>query len=145
MRKRDRTTPMPQDTKEIIQSKHTDHEHVAEKQQAALSAKFEEYLAKQKAAYNKRATLHGAFGGEEQQKRAQSTSEYQTEVETELDVEEERAAEIKNQVQTAKNSPEAQQHRPATASKEVAEMQQEWRDSVKVQAAEDTRTDENAA
>ena len=59
----------------------------------------------------------------------QSTSEYQTEVEIELDVEEEKAAEIKNQVQTAKNSPEAQQHRPATASKEVAEMQQEWRDS----------------
>ena len=85
------------------------------------------------------------FGGEEQQKRVQSTSEYQTEVETELDVEEEKAAEIKNQVQTAKNSPESQQHRPATASKEVAEMQQEWRDSVKVQAAEDTRADENAA
>ena len=62
------------------------------------------------------------FGGEEQQKRVQSISEYQTEVETELDVEEEKAAEIKNQVQTAKNSHEAQQHRAATASKEVAEM-----------------------
>ena len=74
----------------------------------------------------------------------QSILEYQTEVETELDVEEEKAAEIKNQVQTARNSPEAQQHR-ATASKEVAEMQQEWRDSVKVQAAEDPRADENAA
>ena len=34
---------------------------VAEKQQAALRAKFEEYLAKQKAAYKKRATLHGAL------------------------------------------------------------------------------------
>ena len=62
------------------------------------------------------------FGGEEQQKRVQSISEYQTEVETELDVEEEKAAEIKNQVQTAKNSHEAQQLRAATASKEVAEM-----------------------
>ena len=133
---------MPQDTKEIIQFKHVDHEQVAEKQQAALRAKFEEHLAKQKAAYKKRATLHG---GEEQQKRLQSISEYQTEVETELDVEEEKAAEIKNQVQTVKNSPEAQQHRSATASKEVAEMQQECRDSVKVQAAEDTRADENAA
>ena len=70
-------------------------------------------------------------------------SEYQTEVQTELDVEEEKAAEIKNQVQTAKNSHEAQQHRAAIASK--AEMQQEWRDSIKVQAAEDTRADENAA
>ena len=49
---------MPQDTKEIIQFKHIDHEQVAEKQQAA---------------YKKRATLHGAFGGEEQQKRVQST------------------------------------------------------------------------
>ena len=47
----------------------------------------------------------------------QSISEYQTEVETELDVEEEKAAEIKNQVQTAKNLHEAQQHRAATASK----------------------------
>ena len=136
---------MPQDTKEIIQFEHIHHEQVAEKQQAALSAKFEEYLAKQKAAYKKRATLHGAIGGEEQQKRVQRISEYQTEVEIELDVEEEKAAETKNQVQTAKNSPEAQQHRSATASEEVAEMHQEWRDSVKVQAAEDTRADENTA
>ena len=74
---------MPQDYKEIIQFKHIDHEQVAEKQQAA---------------YKKRETLHGAFGGEEQQKRVQSISEYQTEVEIELDVEEEKAAEIKNQV-----------------------------------------------
>ena len=34
--------------------KHIDHEQVAEKQQAALRAKFEEFLAKQKAAYKKR-------------------------------------------------------------------------------------------
>ena len=90
---------MPQDTKEIIQFKHVDHEQVAEKQQTALRAKFE--VEKRK------------------RKRAQSISEYQTEVETELDVEE-KAAEIKNQVQTAKNSHEAQQHRAATALK--AEM-----------------------
>ena len=77
---------------------------------------------KQKAVYNERATLHGAFGGEEQQKRVQRILEYQTEVVIELDDEEEQAAEIKNQVQTAKNSHEAQQHRAATASKEVAEM-----------------------
>ena len=97
---------MPQDTKEIIQFEHIDHEQVAEKQQAALT-EFEEYLAKQKAAYKKRTKLHGAIGGEEQQKRAESILEYQTEVEIELDVEEEKSAEIKNQVQTAKNSPEA--------------------------------------
>ena len=82
---------------------------------------------------------------EEQQKRVQSTLEYQTEVEVEIHVEEEKAAEIKNQVQTAKNSLEAQQHRAATASAEVAEMHQEWRDSVKVQAAEGTRAAENTA
>ena len=132
MRRSGTTTPMPQDTKEIIQFEHTHHEQVAEKQQTALRAMFEEYLAKQKAAYKKRATLHGATGGEELQKRVQSISEYQTEVEIELDVEEEKAAEITRQVQTAKNSPEAQQHRAATASKEVAEMQQDWRDSLKV-------------
>ena len=67
---------MPQDTKEIIQFKHIDHGQVAEKQQAALRAKFEEYLAKQKAAYKKPATLLGAIGGEEQQKRVQSILEY---------------------------------------------------------------------
>ena len=50
MRRRDITSPMPQDTKEIIQFMYIDHEQVAEKQQAALRAKFEEYLAKQKAA-----------------------------------------------------------------------------------------------
>ena len=44
---------MPQDTKEIIQFKHIDHEQVAEKPQAALRAKFKESLAKQKSAYKK--------------------------------------------------------------------------------------------
>ena len=34
---------MPQDTEEIIQSEHIDHEEVVEKQQAALR-EFEEYL-----------------------------------------------------------------------------------------------------
>ena len=136
---------MPRDTKDIIQFEHIYHEQVAEKQQAALRAKFKENLEKQKAVYKKRATLHGAIGEEEQQKRAESILEHQTEVEIELGVGEEKAAEIKNQVQTAKNSLEAQQHRSATASKDVAETQQEWRDSVKVQAAEDTRADENTA
>ena len=51
-----------------------------------------------------------------------SILEYQTEAEIELDVEEEKAAEIKNEVKTAKSSPEALQHRAATASTEVAEM-----------------------
>ena len=60
----------------------------------------------------------------------------QAEVEAEFHVEEEKAAEIKNQVQTAKNSPEAQQYRAAAAPKEVAEMQQKCSESVKVQVAE---------
>ena len=62
----------------------------------------------------------------------ESFLEYQTEVDIELDSEEEKAVEIKNQVQTANNSPEAKQHRAATASKEVAEMYQEWSGSVKI-------------
>ena len=61
----------------------------------------------------------------------ESILEYQTEVEVEFHVEE-KAAEIKNQVQTVKNSPEAQQHQAATALKEVAEMQQECKYSVNV-------------
>ena len=44
------------------------------------------------------------------------------EVEVECLVEEEKAAEVKNQVQTAKNSPEAQQYRAAAALNDVAEM-----------------------
>ena len=128
---------MPQDTKEMIQFEHIDHEQVAERQQAALRAKFKENLAKQKAAHKKRATLHGATGGEQQQKRSESILEYRTEVEVELDVEEEKAGEIMNQVQTAKkiHSPEAQRRRAATASTEVPETQQEWRDSIKCHAA----------
>ena len=61
----------------------------------------------------------------------ESILKYQTEVEVEFHVEE-KAAEIKNQVQTVKNSPDAQQHQAATALKEVAEMQRECKDSVKV-------------
>ena len=83
--------------------------------------------------------MRGAIAAEEE-----STLEYQTEVDVEFHVEEEQAAEIKNQVQTVKNSPEAQQHQAAIALKEVAEMQQECRDSVKVfklkRAQELTRT-----
>ena len=53
--------------------------------------------------------------------------------------------EIKNQVQTVKNSPEAQQQQTTTESKELAEMQQECRDSVKVEVTEGTRAAENTA
>ena len=44
-----------------------------------------------------------------------------------------------------RDSLEAQQQQATTESKEVAEMQQECRYSVKVQASEDTRAAENTA
>ena len=58
----------------------------------------------------------------------------------EFHVEEEKATEIKKQVQTAKNSPEAQQHRAAAGLKEVAEMQQKCSDSVKVQSCREHKS-----
>ena len=73
------------------------------------------------------------------------TLKHQAEVEVEFHVEEEKAAEIKKQVQTAKNSPEAQQLRAAAALKEVAEMQQKCSYSVKVLVAESTRAVKNTA
>ena len=71
-RRRGRTSQMPQNTKEIIQFEHIDHQQVAEKQHAASRAKFKENLAKQDAASQKRAALRGAIAAEEQQKRAGS-------------------------------------------------------------------------
>ena len=117
MRRRDRTSPTPQDTKEIIQFKHIYHEQVAEQRESQVRRVSCEAEGSVQEASN----IAWCFGGEEQQKRVQSISEHQTEVGIELDDEEEKGAEIKNQVQTAKNSPEAQQHRAATASKDVAE------------------------
>ena len=66
-------------------------------------------------------------------------------IEAEFHVEEEKAAEIKKQVRTAKNSPEAQQLRAAAALKAVPEMQQKCSYSVKDQVAESTRAVENTA
>ena len=73
------------------------------------------------------------------------TLKHQAEVEAEFLVEEEKAAEIKKQVQTANNSPEAQQLRAAAALKDVAEMQEKCSYSVKVQVAESTRAVKNTA
>ena len=96
-RRRSRTSPTPQDTKEIIQSEHIDHEQVDEKQQAVLRAKFRENLAKQNAESKKRSTMRETSAAEEQQNHAESILENQTEVEVEFHIEEEKAAEIKNQ------------------------------------------------
>ena len=110
--------------KEIIQFKHIDHEQVDEKQQAALRAQFKENFAKQNAESKKRSTMHETSAAEEQQNRAGSILEHQTEFEVEFHIEDEKGGEIKNQVQTVKNSLEAQQQQATTASEEVAEMQQ---------------------
>ena len=91
MRRRYRTSPVPQDTKEIIQFKHIDHEQVDEKQQAALRAKFKENLAKQNAESKERSTMRVTSAAEEQQNRAESILEHQTEVEVEFHVEGETA------------------------------------------------------
>ena len=103
---------MPQDTKEIIKFEHVDHEQVDERRQAVLRAKFKENLEKQNAESKKRSTMRETSAAEEQQ----------TEDEVEFHMEEEKAAEIKNQVQTVKIS---QQQQATTASKEVAGMQRQ--------------------
>ena len=69
------------------------------------------------------------------------TLKHRAEVETKFHVEEEKAAEIKKQVHTAKNSPEAQQLLAPAALKEVAEMQHKCNYSVKDQVAENTCQD----
>ena len=91
MRRRYITSPVPQDTKEIIQYKHIDHEQVDEKQQAALRAKFKENLAEPNAESKKRSTTRETSAAEEQQNRAESILEHQTEVEVEFHVEGEKA------------------------------------------------------
>ena len=77
---------MPQDIKETIQFKHIDHEQVDEKQQAALRVKFEENLAKQNAESKTRSTMHETSTAEEQQNRAKSILEHQTEYEIEFHI-----------------------------------------------------------
>ena len=77
--------------------------------------------------------------------RRRKILKHHAEVVAEFHVEEEKATEIKKQVQTAKNSPDAQQHRAVAGLKEVAEMQQKCSDSVKVEVTENTRAVENTA
>ena len=77
--------------KRSYEFKHIDHEQVDEKQQAALRAKFKENLAKQNAESKKRPTMREKRAAKEQQNRAESILEHQTEVEVEFYVEEEKA------------------------------------------------------
>ena len=85
---------------------------------------------------------HQNTATDEQKNPGEKNLKRQAEVVVEFHFEEEKASEIKNQVQTAKNSPEAQQYRTAAALKEVAEMQQKCSDSVK-EVTENTRAVEN--
>ena len=87
-----------------------------------LRAKFKENLAKQNAESKKRSTMRETSAAEGQQNRAESILEYQTEVEVEFHIGEEKAAEIKNQFQTVKIS---LQRQATTASKEVAGVQRQ--------------------
>ena len=61
-----------------------------------MRAKFQENLAKQNTESKKRSTMRETSTAEEQQNRAEDLLEYQTEVEVEFHIEEEKAVEIKN-------------------------------------------------
>ena len=87
-----------------------------------LRAKFKENLAMQSAKSKKRSTMRDTSAAKEQQNRPESILGYQTEVEVEFHIEEEKAAEIKNQVQTVKIS---QQQQATTASKELTVVQRQ--------------------
>ena len=83
------------------------------RQRCELSSK--RIFAKQDAAYNKQAALRDVIAAEEQRKLEVKTLECQTEAEAEILIEEEKAAEIKNNVQMVKNSLESHQHQAVTA------------------------------
>ena len=72
-------------------------------------------FTKRDAASKKQAALCEAISAEEQRKLKVNTLKYQTEVEAKIHVEDEKAAEIKNNVQSVKNSLEAQQHQVVTS------------------------------
>ena len=107
---------MPQDIKETIWFKRIHHEQVNEKQQAALRVKFKENLAKQNAESKKRSTMYETSAAEEQQNRAKSILEHQTEYEIE-------------RIGCRKKISEIQQQQAITKLKEV-----KCSDSVKVQS-----------
>ena len=89
--------------------------------------------------------MKGTRNKRQHEETGEKNLKHQAEIEAEFHVEEEKAAEIENQVQTATNSPDAQQPRAAAALKEVAKMQREYSDSVKVRVAKSTRAVENTA
>ena len=88
---------MRSDTPDIVEYEHVDSEQVAEKEQAASHAETDANLAK-RAAVSK-------F----KQHIAEEALEHQPEVEAEIRVEEETAAELKSQAETVKKSLEEQE------------------------------------
>ena len=97
------------DTPDIVAYEQVDPEQVAEKEQAASHAETDANLVK-RAAVSK-------F----KQHIAEEASEHQAEAETEIRVEEEKAAELQSQVEMLKKSLEVQQHQAVTALRGVTE------------------------
>ena len=87
---------MPQDTKEIIQFKHTDHEQVAEKHQAA---------------YKKRATLHGALVEKSSRNVCRVPRSTKLKLRPSFTLKRRKAGEIKNQVHLKHSNIEQPQRR----------------------------------
>ena len=112
----DRTSPMPQDTKEIIQFKHSDHEQVAEKQQAA---------------HKKRAT-----NGSRNVRRVSRSTKLK--LRSSLTLKRRKPQRSRTKFKRRRIHLKHSDIEQPQRSKEVAEMQQEWRDSFKVQVAGDT-------
>ena len=112
---------MLQDTKEIIQFEHIDHEQVDEKQLAVLRAKFKDNLAKQNAESKKRSTMReqGLQKNSRIVRRVLSTN---LKLRSSFALKKRKAAETKNQVQTVKIS---HQQQATTASKEVTGVQRQ--------------------
>ena len=112
---------MLQDTKEIIQFEHIDHEQVDEKQLAVLRAKFKDNLAKQNAESKKRSTMReqGLQKNSRIVRRVLSTN---LKLRSSFALKKRKAAETKNQVQTVKI---AHQQQATTASKEVTGVQRQ--------------------
>ena len=97
---------MTQDANDIIQFEHVDH---------ACKPSSKRIFTKRDAASKKQATLRDAISAKERRKIEVKTLVCQTEVEAEIHVEEEKAAEIKNNVRTVKHSLEAHQYQVVTS------------------------------
>ena len=101
------------DTPDIIEYEHVDPGQVAESELVASQAETDASLAKQAALSKFQAAQQEAAAAE--QHIAEEALGHQAEMEAEIRVEDEKAAELKSKVATAKKSPEKQQHRTEAA------------------------------